>query len=908
MIAAEKINVEQFHNLQEKLDAYDNGLGNFVNSDVWEFKFELDIYRVDFSVFNGIEGRFKGYLYTNRLTAKDLAKILILEVCAKKLSLATFKSDVDALFMLVMFIARNELEVLTTVELQQFVEHYLMHRLNSDKEIERLSPRSYQGARAGIIKFNEINAALSYFDFTKLFNEKLSPNKINNLLKDALEVISAGELTFGEWKKGGSFNHLTLDFGRYYLEYCSRFFNDNYEKSLGISTVKMSMEEHILSTGLTVHKNTKQIFYGLLSGEDVLNSSKYKKYSKGKIDQLKESIQAQYNHVMSVALHKKHLLSNQGVANIASSLKIECDVSREDKQDQYLTEMERLRNILLHHLENEKDLVVKLLSESKQPISYKKFIAAIEAEEVAEAKEQLLPSHDFYQCMGRIARHNSQPAALTFLNKVQSAGVVSVVALCGWRGSEFGFPLSAISKKINDDILDQYATPVRYIVDWHVFKTAGEAKTKREIISSAYELAVCLSNLNQSDEDSPALYPVHSHAKSCTSKSASYSAVKAAVMCNWENYVNENEEFKILDESKELNELSSKFTSGQVLTPEQANRLTELNKKSKTEEFNRVISDPNLIEAKRRSYDEYERVMFVTSSAGEFYQVGWLLQYQNYLCGTESTLSDKLIKLLNDNLSNDTKRQIQEVNQEACKDKSYISEVTNEVVEGCLYPTPHAFRHMWAEAVYRRFDGDAGWMIRSNFKHVSKSMWLSYIRDKNNRRMHDTMEVRIASSIMKNWLRKSGKKTAGKFHEFLRKLTGRTSIQSLEKLNGVIDKLAREDILSVKANPWGFCIARHSTMKMTKCWDGFEINPQKAEPILCLGCINNLTMSSNIDYIVLNSWQHIDLLESEFVTSIPAPLVHQSLEYINAAHKRIAELEPSHKIIPRLKSLVALRS
>lgn len=907
MIAAEKTNVEQFHDLQEKLDAYDNGLDNTVNSDVWEFNFESNIHRVDFSVFNDVKGHHKGYLFTNGLIAKDLAKILILEVCAKQLSLSTFKSDVDALFMLVMFIAKNELEMLTIVELQQFVEHYLMHRLDSGKEMERLSPRSYAGARAGIIKFKEINAALGYFDFAKLFNEQLSPNKINSLFKDAIEVLSVGELTFGEWKKGGTFNHLTLDYGRYYLEYCSRFFKDNYEKALGISSVKMSMEEHILSTGLSVHKNTKQVFYGLMSGEDVLNSSQYKKYSKDRIDQLKASIQEQYNQVMSLALHKKHLLSNEGVANIASSLKIERDVSREDKQDQYLIEIERLRHILLLHLEDEKDLVVKLLSESKQPISYEKFIAAME-KGVTEAKEQLLPSPDFYKCIGRIDRSNSQPAALTFLNKVQSAGVVSAVALCGWRGSEFGFPLSAISKKINDDILDQYATPVRYIVDWHVFKTAGEAKTKREIIPSTYELAIYLSNLNQSDKDSPALYPAHSHAKSCTSKSASYSAVRAAVTINWENYVNENEEFKILEESKELNELSSKFTSGQVLTSEQENRFKELNKKSKTEKFNRIINDPNLIEAKRRAADEYERVMFVTSTAGESYQIGWLLQYQNYLCGTESTLSDKLIKLLNTNLSNDTKRQIQEVSREACKDKAYISEVTNEMVEGCLYPTPHAFRHMWAEAVYRRFDGDAGWMIRSNFKHVSKSMWLSYIRDKDNRRMHDTIKVRIASSIMKNWLRKSGKGTAGRFHEFLRKLTGRTSIKSLEKLNGVIDKLAREDILSVKANPWGFCIAKHSTMTMTKCWDGYEINPQSAEPSLCLGCINNLTMSSNIDYIVLYSWQHIDLMESEFVTSIPAPLIFQSLEYIKLAHKRITELEPSHKIIPRLKSLITLRS
>ena len=55
------------------------------------------------------------------------------------------------------------------------------------------------------------------------------------------------------------------------------------------------------------------------------------------------------------------------------------------------------------------------------------------------------------------------------------------------------------------------------------------------------------------------------------------------------------------------------------------------------------------------------------------------------------------------------------------------------LVADCYYPTPHAFRHMWAEAVYRRFDGDIGWMIRSQFKHITRYMWGDYIRDKENR-------------------------------------------------------------------------------------------------------------------------------------------------------------------------------
>ena len=91
---------------------------------------------------------------------------------------------------------------------------------------------------------------------------------------------------------------------------------------------------------------------------------------------------------------------------------------------------------------------------------------------------------------------------------------------------------------------------------------------------------------------------------------------------------------------------------------------------------------------------------------------------------------------------------------------------------------------------------------------------------------------------------------------------------------------------------------------MTKCYDGFDYNPQSANPVICMDCINNLTMSSNIDYIVLHSWQHIDLLMSEHLTEIPMSLRKQSLEYVGVALKRVSELEPDHSIIPKLKDAI----
>ena len=905
MRAAIKFEEQIYADLQQKLDSYESGMGNSAASDLWQFDFDSSIFRVDFSFFDDLDTQSSEYLVSNELEIKAFAKLLLIEVFSKQLSRSTFQSGVDFLFMFLQYIVNDGCKTVSLDLLGQFLEHYLMHSFNSGKIVARLSPRNYNTTSSCINRLVEVDPLSGYYGLSKLFEDDLNTFTIETSLKTSIGVISAGELPFGDWKKGGTFNHLTLDYGRYYIDYCMRFYRDNYEVALGIATVISNMERHIVNVGLTLHKNTKQVFYSLLDSDDIFDSKKLKRFKKEKIEKLKASIEDEFLHVVRDAQKRSYLLSKSGVNSVASYLGIEQEDEREDKRAQYLNELERLRLIIYLYLEEDKGMVQKLLSESKCSISFEKFAFAIDKIASSTQYSLVFPNSEFYQHTGRTDSDNSQPLSLTFLSKVRSAGISIVVSLCGWRGGEFGFPVTSISRKINEDILDQYSTPLRYIVDWHAFKTGGNVITHREITSTAYEFISELSLLNQSGEGEPALYPVHAHAKDPTSSSASHSAIRSAVEKNWENFVFRNQDFKTLDEVEELEKLSVLVRQGKVLATEQSQRLKELNKKSRTEAFERVSQDPNLIDAKRKAEEQYERVMFITSKARGFYVKGWLAQYQDYLKDLPSELSENMIKVLDTNLSRETKFEIRNARRDACVNKTFISQVTDEVMEGCLYPTPHALRHMWAEAVYRRFDGDTGWMIRSNFKHVSKNMWLAYIRDKDNRRMHDTIKVRVASSIMKNWLAKEGRDSAGKFHKFLAKLVSNTTISTLENLDSSIEKLAREDIISIKANPWGFCIARLSTLKMTKCYDGFDYNPQSASPSLCMDCINNLTMASNIDYIVINSWQHIDLLMFEHITLIPTTLLKQSLEYVRLALKRVTELKPDHSIIPKLTSAIS---
>ena len=890
--------------LQKKLDSYESSMSNSIDSDVWNFDFESFIFPVDFSFFDNLSHQSSDYLLANKIEIKLFVKILLLEVFSRQLSRWTFKGGVDFLFIFIHFFISEGGKSVSRELLEQFLEHYLMHSFSSGEIIIRLSPRNYSTVSGCMHKLPEINSIIGYYGFSRLFDENLSESKISNLLKSSIEIVSAGELTFGDWKKGGTFNCLTLDYGRYYVDYCKRFYEENYEVGLGIAAVLTNMEKHITNAGLTLHKNTKQVFYGLLDDDYDSSSVKYKKYKKEKIQRLRASINEEYQKVVGDALKRKHLLSDIATRSMADCLGIKRKDNREDSKAKYLDELERFRQIVYYYLIGEEESVKTMLYESNIPSSFESFVTAIKNEVNTVEYEPELPTAQFYQCIGRSDLANSQPLSLVFLSKVRSAGITQIVSQCGWRGSEYGFPITAISKQINEDILDQYVVPFRYMVDWYVFKTHGEAAITREITFSAFEIISELSLLNHSKEDEPALYPSHAHASDSTSSSASHSAVKNAVSKNWENFVFHNRDFKILDDAKELQELSLMVSQGQVINSEQEKRLQELIRKNKSKEFQRITQDPNLIEAKRKAEEQFERVMFVTNQARGFYVKGWLVQYQKYLQNSESDLPDKMINVLNASLSQETKLEIRAASIEVCTNRTFITQVTHEVVEDCLYPTPQAFRHMWAEAVYRRFDGDVGWMIRSNFKHVSKNMWLAYIRDKDNRRMHDTIKVRVASSIMKNWLAKEGRDSAGKFHRFLGKLFNNTVISTLENLDKTIERLAREDIISIKANPWGFCIARLSTVKMTKCFDGFDYNPQSANPAICMDCINNLTMSSNIDYIVLHSWQHIDLLMSKYLTEIPTSLRKQSLEYVGVALKRVSELVPGHSIIPKLKAAI----
>jgi hypothetical protein len=208
---------------------------------------------------------------------------------------------------------------------------------------------------------------------------------------------------------------------------------------------------------------------------------------------------------------------------------------------------------------------------------------------------------------------------------------------------------------------------------------------------------------------------------------------------------------------------------------------------------------------------------------------------------------------------------------------------------------------MWAEAVYRRFDGDAGWMIRSQFKHISRAMWLAYIRDKDNRFGHERAKKQVISSLVHNYLKHHGEGYAGQLHTWLRRLFNKTSVLSPEEQEKLANHLATVEIENIKSNPWGYCLLKRRTRSKAKCAEMGEPMRHNASPDLCLGCIHNLMQTENIEWALFHVATHVEALQNPVV---PAIFKASSYNLVKNVTRHVRTLEPQHEALTELQEVL----
>lgn len=784
---------------------------------------------------------------------------------------------------------------LTTESLDSFIAYYLTHSWQDNGPVKLLNFKSCARFRTGL-DFNKlINSQLSRSP-SSLIHPEIRSKNISRALENVLDRLSGGELSYKDWVSGKSFNYLTLDYGKYYIEHCADFFEQHYPMALALYDTLQEADELVSEAGWPINRDTKAYLSYCLLNETPEEIAHKRKLNLPKVQYLKR---------LTIERFRDNYLANQTKVALQSPRAKEVFFNNLAIQNLTQSQKERLEYILEYKAwGHELHKVSQWLEQMDNPsITYDKFydayistVTEIDTETAAISfelnLESELPSVDFYQSIGLSEpRGSGDGYIIQFYKKVLAAGLTDVASSLGWRESELGFPYSAIKIEDNLDFLDQEMFPQRFSVHWVIPKTNGETKLEREITYSTFKKIRQLRSFVRNDSASPCLYLIDPTSKNVFDSAA---PVQRAIPVMWEHFVHHYPPFNALEKISTLNELRVKLANSEILSHEEHHQLQSLEKLYEKEDWERYERDFYLRKTYERVTKELPVIEFYLAKNETKRKKNWLIRYKN------RELDRELLELLDANLSEETKGYIREL--EDTPNPVITRQVSCELVQGCIYPTPHALRHMWAEAVYRRFDGDVGWMIRSQFKHISPGMWLAYIKDKSNASMHDHVQLSVINSIVSSFIEKGGAGYSGKIASYLRRIMRMTKIVSKQNAPELLREIIANDFVSIKSNPWGFCILKRRNQKNAKCAENGRPVRDKASPGLCLGCMNNLTEETNIDFIYMMIMNDLEVLKH---SEIPSAYKKESFSNVKNALTQIKKLDPTHHILSLLDNIVS---
>lgn len=874
-----------------------SGTGNQLNDDLWRFESSSVAATIDVGSLQDLKSSYPDWCNRLKIDLGSLVKILFLHSVKGIKNVGSYWSCYETLVKTLYYLAENEKTLINQSDLISYFSYLMMHSLEANKLVKRLVPLSYRRFSLGLDISNWV-MTLKRLELNQIdFASSISGRVVDRELRKTIEVLFDGDMTYTDWKEGGNLDCLTLDYGRYYVEYCNDFFDRHIALATALSQTLSDIESIVKSASVYRSKQEKikiitPIVGNFLRGiapQDLPIS-----YRKSHSDNWLKNLQS-----ATLDTFKKHyrplrvreiLLGNEQVEQLAEKLNLfKLDANQRDFLKRIInTRLQTLEPKVFQANKDEVELEKEWLADAvalELDINVLNEMVDAEWKRLNENIVLDLPKISFYQGLGISLNSSTKTNWLSeFIGLVSDSGVIKVVALTGWRPSEYGFSMKDIKISQNRDLLDQKTCPIRYVVHWIVPKTNGDTKLGREITYTTYQSLKQMSQLVNAGVTKPCLYTFNGNTIDPTNSSKFIAREVAGL---WGYFVRHYKPFLQLDSLEKLKELETQKLQSS-LSISDAKKLRRLIKQSAEEKWDELDNDPLLREARRRSRDELARVEFYLNYAERKFMV-W-----EYCIGTLKTQQKKLLDTY---LSPETKEAIFALTCESDVPSTYTRAVASEVVEGCLYPTPLAFRHMWVEAVYRRFDGDVGWMIRSMFKHITQRMWLSYIRNKDNRRQHDRVKRQIVSSILANYLRKKGKGYSGAMDIMLRRLFIKTKAVDLDQM-AAIEEYSQVEIEDIKANPWGYCILRRRNQHLTKCAEEGAPQRHNASPALCLGCINNLTQGGNVEGIFLGISNDLKVLQS---LDVPKGFFDASFNTVSAALKQLKNLNAGSDILDELE-------
>lgn len=860
----------------ESLPGYSSG--NIIDK-TWTFKnIHNLVITINFDEIEHLKARINNRNLKNCANQATLKLILLSLLTHSTNSIDIYKQKFNGLLLLFYALESINSTSINKSNLREILRFLITHRTESGHLERTPSLISYT---TFIIKINlsQIQQA-TIENKIDLISNNINQTTVQKTLERLIPEISNNSLSYRDWVEGESLDFLTLDHGKYYIEHCLDFYHDNYALARALSeTIRVKSEIAIKSgySGNTIKDMTPLILRGY-SPKEIKEMRP--SWRQNVIDSVHEETSKIFSQNYCRATIESSLLSDNTLEEILESCGIQ--TGREN--------IDRARFISWFTLnQRHKD------EATKEIISKISFPTDLLIDKIEEYKNEAfnksftIPRRKNYLSLGLTeGKYIKSTKTLTrqLVRYTVASGVTSIVALTGWRRSEFGFPVSSILAVPNNDKLDQHSFPLRFFIDWYVHKTNGKVKIKREITFNIYIILQQLSKLADSHDMQPCIYePFSTNAQQYKSDTT----IQRYVKIMWGHFVLN---YKGFERNTYIEGINKKNTSKET---EGASKNTGLTKK--TNEWNRDESknsgtDLNLKATENIVKSEWPTVEFFLTKSTSKDKRDWLVKYK------QKTLRKDWMKILDDNLTNEMKMWINDLPEDRLKTIRSSRYVSNQLMEGIIYPSPHAFRHMWAESVYRRFDGDVGWMIRSQFKHVSNSMWLSYIRDKDNRSIHEQAERVVISSIVKNYVRHKGNGYTGQLNTWLRRLGLKTSIYSMEEKLQLAERIATSEISSVKANPWGYCLLRKHSHHKAKCSISGEPQRYNASPELCLNCTHNLMQTGNLDWALLHVSQHVEAIRND---DIPAVFQQSSYRLVKSVYLHAKSLSPKHSALPELK-------
>ena len=779
-----------------------------IDNDTWTLNLTKGAtIKVDFSVFDTQPFLFmKNILIYDdvepiSISPKTLAKILFVGIqSGVSNQSSTIIGGLNSIKMLFYFLTEKNAHALEASELEPFLCFYLLNDFDDTELKKLLSPPGYAN-RPILNHLRKIRNSLYRYGIDGVMGV-FPDSEFNIKMNSACEAML--DMTFNDYREGGTFNYLGLEVGKHYVDHCHLFFEKHFQFAAALEdALKASPEtqwpkkhRHLLA----------QILFGLtLSDERGVSCVPLK--TKLNYETFVHDIFRQaYERNAKLSLLFKLTTISHFVALIGLSDRYD---AQEFVRSLFLVDVfgpqgGKTKESIWREYKAAIGALGEVFSLSIDEFELHLLNFIVENSISLPNKQESLRQHLYEQTSNlldvfSLNRRQGKKRLLGVCAKVRQSGLVCLLGVTGWRRSEYGFTIDDIKISNNNDGLDNFYTPWRYHVNWLVPKTNGMSKTMREITSTSYILIFQLVCLTSKEEASHVIGEEHEI----------YKAVKLLWIDFIKNYV--------LFDGDDCK--------------------TEKN-------FDAIESVKNEV---RQTLPLYELVNG-SEDFGEF-----LNSYRR------GDIIDEHRKLLEDHLPESMLDKIFSSSIELTP-KNVLA-VKKALLSNVKYPAPHAFRHMWAEAVLMRYRGPIGSFIRANFQHMDERFFMAYLRDKDMKLISEHAERTFICYISQQYAdlgREAFGETVSQLPRFIELSVNKTSVLTQEEYLEKVSTMTDEAVESVKPNPWGTCIRRSGTDFRAACSKGGVPHTHEASPKLCLGCTNVDITKYNLKGIMVYTRQEVE--------------------------------------------------